>query len=74
MVIIVAQSVGVLLTLAPVPWDRMKGLSRESTRYASSGYRLLEYLQCRSLWCPSDYEGSVNSVLYPLLGTSEVLI
>ena len=49
MVIIVAQSVGVLLTLAPVPWDRMKGLSRESTRYASGGYHLPECMQCLSL-------------------------
>ena len=72
-VIIVAQPAVVLLTLAPVPWDRMKVLSKESTRYASGGYRLLEYLQCRSLRCPSDYEGSVNSVRYPLLGTSEGL-
>ena len=43
-IIIVAQPARVPLTLAPVPWDRMKGLSRESTRYASGGYRLLEYL------------------------------
>ena len=48
-VIIVAQPEMVLLTLAPVPWDRMKGLSKESTRYASGGYRLLECMQCRSL-------------------------
>ena len=43
-VVIVVQPAVVLLTLAPIPWDRMKGLSRESTRYASGGCRLLEYL------------------------------
>ena len=48
-VIMVAQPAGVLLTLAPIPWDRMKGLSRESTRYDSGGYRLLECMQCLSL-------------------------
>ena len=50
-----------------------KGLSGESTKYASVGCRLLKFLQCRSLRCPFDYEGSVNSVRYPLLGTSEGL-
>ena len=50
-----------------------KGLSGDSSEYALDGYCLLKYLQCRSLRCPSDYEGLVNSVQYPLLGTSEGL-
>ena len=50
-----------------------KGLSRDSSEYAQDGCRLLEYLQCRSLRCSSDYEGSVNGARYPLLGTSEGL-
>ena len=50
-----------------------KGLPGESKGYASDGCRFLRYLQCLSLWCLSDYEGSVHSVGYPPLGTSEGL-
>ena len=50
-----------------------KGLFGETMKYASDGCCLLEYLQCRSLRCSSDYEGSVDGAWYPLLGTSEGL-
>ena len=50
-----------------------KGLSGDSSEYASDGYCLMEYLQFPSLRCSSDYEGSVNGARYPLLGTSEGL-
>ena len=50
-----------------------KGLSGDSLKYAPDSYCLLEYLQCPSLWCSSDYEGSFDGAWYPLLVTSEGL-
>ena len=45
----------------------------KSKEYAPVGCRLLKYLQCPSLRCSSDYEGSVDGAGYPHLSTSEGL-
>ena len=50
-----------------------EGHPGESTEYASDGCHFLRYLQCLSLWCSFDYEGSIDGVGYPHLSTSEGL-